>query len=396
MNPIYLDHNATSPVLPEVAAAMAECFAAGYANPASQHSAGRRARQRLEDAREGIAEILGADLQSSQPDTLVFTSGGTEANNLAISGLTGRLPGHLAISAIEHPSVFEPAKELGERGWDVSILAVNSHGVVNLTALARVLEKPVQLVSVMLGNHETGVLQPIPELARACREADVPLHTDAIAAVGKIPVNFRRLGVAALSIAAHKFQGPLGIGALLLRWGRTPRPMLFGGFQQTSIRPGTECTALAVGMYEALRIWRAEWEDHLKRLTALRNQLETALRRGWPELVVHSCEVERLPHTLGIAFPGLNRQALIMALDAADIACSSGSACASGSTDPSPALAAMGCGEAILESSLRFSLSTTTSTEEVNEAAHRILRVCNHLRSKTPAGKMPITSPNSA
>ncbi len=388
---IYLDHNATSPLLPEVAAAMARCHAAGYANPASQHRAGRRARQVLEDAREGIAAFLGADLTSAQGDTLIFTSGGTEANNLALFGLVGETPCRIAISAIEHPSVAEPAKELRRRGWQVDVLPVTREGVLNVgDSLCESLQLAERvdhtLVSVMLGNNETGAIQPIARLAAMCQETGALLHTDAVQAVGKIPVHFRQLGVPAMTVAAHKFGGPRGIGALVLRHGVKLRPRLFGGFQQAGLRPGTEDVALAVGMHAALSLWQREAAERTRRLTELRDRLEHALRDGWPGLVVHAAGAERLPHTSCVAFPGFNRQALVMALDLAGVACSTGSACASGSSDPSPTLVAMGCEKGVLEGSIRLSLGATTAPAEIDEAARRILHVCRELKLRSFAG----------
>ncbi len=392
MHTIYLDHNATSPLLPEVAAAMAECYAAGYANPASQHRAGRRARQALEDAREGIAAILGADLTSAAPDTLIFTSGGTEANNLAVFGLCGEQPCRIAVSAIEHPSVTEPAKELRRRGWPVDVLPVTRDGVLHVgeslrDSPSRLGETRPRAVSVMLGNNETGAIQPIAQLAAACGQTGTLLHTDAVQAVGKIPVHFRQLGVDAMTVAAHKFGGPRGIGALILRHGTTMRPQLYGGFQQAGLRPGTEDVALAVGMHAALRLWLRESVDRTRRLAELRDRLERALRGGWPELIVHAEAAERLPHTSCVAFPGLNRQALVMALDLAGVACSTGSACASGSSDPSPTLVAMGCEKHVLEGSIRLSLGAATTAAEIDEAARRILNVCKDLRPVHLPGK---------
>jgi cysteine desulfurase len=236
-----------------------------------------------------------------------------------------------------------------------------------------------RLVSVMLANHETGVLQPIEQLAGICRSAGVPLHTDAVAAAGKIPINFRALGVTALSVAAHKFQGPLGIGALIVRHDVALAPMLFGGHQQEGMRPGTESVALAVGMQTALELWQKEQDEHSRKLTALRDRFESGLKAGRPGLIVHSEAVARLPQTSNIAFPGLEGQILLLALDMAGVACSVGSACASGSTELSPTLRAMGLPNNIVASSLRFSLGATTTEAQVDEAVGRILRVCHEL-----------------
>ncbi len=405
MDHIYLDHNSTTPTRPEVVEAMSRCYAAGYANPASQHQPGQQARRVLENSRQRVAEILGADLNCLKPDRLIFTSGGTEANNLAILGIAqaGCLRcGRVIVSSIEHACVLEAAEHLMELGWRLDTLPVNAWGVVQSDALRSLLANPPtcgagvtpataarataaaetaapQLVSVMLANHETGSLQPIDQLAAICRAAGVPLHTDAVAAAGKVPINFRGQGVAALSIAAHKFQGPLGIGALILRHGITLAPVLFGGHQQEGLRPGTESVALAVGMQTALELWQQEQDEHCRKLTALRDRFEAGLKAGRPEVIVHGEGAARLPQTCNIAFPGIEGQILLLALDMAGIACSVGSACASGSTELSPTLRAMGLPNDIVGSSLRFSLGATTTEAQIDEAVRRILRVCREL-----------------
>lgn len=391
MDLIYLDHNATTPILPEVSAAMAVCHAAGYANPASQHQWGRKARQVLEDAREGIARLLGVDLESAQPHQLIFASGGTEANNLAIFGMAGQTPGHVVISAIEHPSVAEPSRQLERRGWQVDHIGVTRDGVIDLAQLQERLRPDTRLVSLMLGNNETGVLQPVAEAACLCQQHNVPLHTDAVQVVGKLPVSFRDLDVAAMTVAAHKFHGPVGIGLLALRHGQSLVPQLWGGFQQAGLRPGTEPLALVVGMRMALEIWHREQSGRLARITQLRDQLETLLLSECPELVMHGRRVPRLPHTSNIGFPGVDRQALVIALDLAGIACSTGSACASGSSEPSPTLVAMGVEPDVLKGSLRFSLGCGTTSAEVALATQHIIKAYKDLRMQRMTGKKPPT-----
>ncbi len=236
MQPIYLDFNSTAPLLPEVAAALADAYAAGYANPASQHTAGRRARQVLEDTREEIARLLGAD----SSDQLLFTSGGTEANNLALFGMIDATrPGRIVISAIEHPSVTAAADSLTRLGWQIDKLSIDSSGIVRLDHLDKLLaaEPLPKLVTVMLANNETGVLQSIPEIVRRCARAGVPVHTDASQAIGKIPVNFRALAVAAMTVSPHKFHGPRGIGGLLVKHGIPLQSLLRGATQQFGLRP---------------------------------------------------------------------------------------------------------------------------------------------------------------
>ncbi|MCA9184614.1 MAG: cysteine desulfurase family protein [Pirellulaceae bacterium] len=384
MDPIYLDYNATSPIHPEVVRAITDCFEQDYANPASPHTAGQRARRVLDDAREMIGQLLGARIHAHPPDRVVFTSGGTEANNLAIRGLVRQPPGTILISAIEHPSVLEAANSLRPLGYRIAFVPVDRHGVIDLPTFRLLLEqeKYVQLVSVMLGNNETGVIQPVAELARLAHQAGALFHTDAVQAAGKIHVSFADLNVDAMTVSAHKFQGPVGIAALILRQKTACAPILFGGGQQLAMRPGTESVPLAVGMRQALQIAVEHIDDASPRVRSLRNHLQHLLVQGDPTAVVHAESVERLPHTLGIAFPGVDRQALLLALDMQRVACSTGSACASGSSEPSPVLLAMGCEHAVVNSSLRFSLGPPTTIEEVDSAASRILLSVNKLRPR--------------
>jgi cysteine desulfurase len=384
MDTIYLDHNATTSMHPDVEGVMFRAHRDGFANPASQHRPGQRARRLLDAAREQIATLLGADITGPQADRLIFTSGGTEANNLALIGIAGARSagraGHLVVSAMEHPSVIEPAERLLEQGWRLDCLGVNGDGLIRSDLLRGLLTSDTCVVSAMLANHDTGVLQPVEEMAAVCREAGVPLHTDAVQAVGKVPVDFRRLGVAAMSIGAHKFRGPVGIGALLVRHDVPLAPLFSGGAQQGGLRPGTESVALALGMAKALEISCAELDAQRQRITRLREELESGLRAGFPELVVNGATSARLPNTANIAFPGIDGQVLLVALDMAGVACSVGSACSSGSTELSPTLRAMGLPESLVSSALRFSLGPTTTAAEIAEAVRRILEVCDRLR----------------
>jgi cysteine desulfurase len=382
MDPIYLDHNATTPIHPDVVSAMAQCYRDGYANPASQHHEGRRARRVLEGARERIADLLGADLNSLRADQLIFTSGGTESNNLAILGLTASSPGKVIRSAIEHASVIGPTDRLAREGRTVRELRVTRDGVADLNHLAELLAEPTRLVTLMLGNNETGVLQPVQEAVVLCRQAGALVHTDAVQVVGKLPVTFRQLGVQAMSVSPHKFHGPRGIGALLLRHGVQIEPLLYGGFQQMGIRCGTECVALSVGFCRALELWREAADERAAHMTQLRLRLETAVRDALPWAVVNGEHAARLPHTTSISFPGLDRQALLLALDTVGLCCSTGSACASGSTDPSHVLLAMGCQQPVVDGAVRLSLGATTTDEEVARAAETIIRVVRQLSSR--------------
>ena len=380
MKPLYLDHNSTTPLDPRIAEVLAEGYRAQFANPASQHEAGRVARRKLENARDSLAELLGASTSGTTADRVIFTSGATEANNLAVRGLLAPFahaaePGRVIFSAIEHPSVAELAEPLRAEGFDVVEAPVDADGVVRVQALAYLITPETRLVSVMLANNETGVLQPVAEIAALCAEAKLPLHTDASQAVGKIPVDFRGLGVAAMTLTAHKFHGPRGGGALVLRPEWTLHPLLIGGPQQAGLRGGTETVALPVAMAEALRLAVDEMPARAEHMTGLRDRLEQQLCQGAPEAVVVGAAAARLPNTTNIAFCGLDRQALVMALDLAGVACSTGSACASGSSEPSPALLAMGLDPAVIAGSIRLSIGAFTTTEEIDEATARILRV---------------------
>jgi cysteine desulfurase len=383
MTPIYLDHAATTPIHHAVAVAMREVAERFPANPASQHHSGRETRRVLEAMRDRIGELLGA----GPKDRVIFTSGGTESNNLALTGLhksgdgiAGPSIRHLIISPLEHPSISRTADHLAALGWQIDRLPVSSDGVVQVEALAGLLSPNTHLVSVMLASNETGVLQQVADLAAFCRAHRVLIHTDATQVVGKLPVDFTALGVDALTCTAHKFHGPLGIGALVVREGVEISPLLYGGFQQAALRPGTESAPLAVGMRVSLDAWHPLVEQHREQMTALRDSLESQILVGDRRAVVIGATATRLPHIANIAFCGLDRQALMMALDLAGVACSTGSACASGSSEPSPALVAMGLPDEQISGSIRFSLGATTTRVDIDEATRRILSVVNRLR----------------
>jgi cysteine desulfurase len=400
MPAIYLDHNATTPLAPEAAEAMGRAERELWANPASQHAAGRAARRTLEDARESIGRILGADLEGSQPDRVVFTSGGTEANNLALLGLAGDFglwtsdfglqPSlHAVISAIEHPSVLAVAAELERRGWRVARVPATRDGVIEAEAFAARLAAGTRLAALMLANNETGVVQPVAEVAALCAARGVPLHADAAQAAGKMPIDFRRLGAATLAIAAHKFHGPRGIGALVVRHGVRLMPQSFGGVQQDGLRPGTACVVLAVVMQAALVAWHRDAERRAAHLAHVRDHFEAVLRAALPNITVHGERAARLPHTSNISFPGIDRQALFLALDQAGLACSTGSACASGSSEPSPTLRAMGLPPELVASALRFSFGAGNAPDEADRAAQLVVQTCRRLQPALCRGESP-------
>jgi cysteine desulfurase len=372
---IYLDHAATTPMLPEVWEAMQPYAAEHFGNPASAHAVGRKARQALEDARERIAQLLGAN-----PDEVIFTSGATEANNLAIFGLAGSPPGHVLASPIEHPCVGEPLMQLASRGFDVEYLPVDSRGIVPIEAFLERRRPTTRLVAVMMVNHETGAVQPIAELA-AIGNGCSAFHTDAAQAIGKIPVSFRELGVTSLSVSAHKFGGPKGIGASLLKNGSRLVSQMFGGHQQQGRRPGTESAMLAVGMATALEIATSRMGEAIQALRRKRREFVDELRESCPPIVVNSADTAS-PYIANISFPGCRADVLLMKLDLAGIACSTGSACSSGSLLPSPVLRAMGVPDDLLRSAMRFSFGPTTTEEELTAAAMRIAACVAELRQR--------------
>jgi cysteine desulfurase len=383
MKSIYLDHCATTGILPEVAEAVHTASINFAGNPSSQHEPGRKARRALEKARHKIGQLLGAQVGGTEADQVIFTSGGTEANNLAMCGLLPKTPpigGNLVLSSLEHPSVAELAGLLKQQGWQVHLLDTHSDGTVRLNQLDQWSTPQTKLVSLMLANNETGVIQPVAKAARWCHLRGIAIHTDAVQVVGKLPVDFHGLGVSTLSLTAHKFHGPKGIGALILRHGCPLRPILFGGHQQAAYRPGTEPVALAIGLQVALECWHQEALARENHLSSLQKRFEESLKIGWPSAVILGQSARRVPHTTNVAFPELNRQALVMALDLAGIACSTGSACASGASSPSPVLTSMGCSQGVINGSVRFSWGALTTSVEIDEASRRILNVCLRLR----------------
>ncbi|MEX1042862.1 MAG: cysteine desulfurase family protein [Pirellulaceae bacterium] len=384
MESIYLDNNATTRIDPQVVEALSQAYEQRFVNPASQHQAGQRTRRRLEQAAELIIRALGGDQSSHQADSLVFTSGGTEANNLAILGLGEARAGQILVSAVEHPSVSTAAMALLQRGRTVHTLPVDSQGVVRLNMLVEhLIDGPTALVSVMLGNNETGVLQPIEQIAQLCHTHGVPLHVDAVQAVGKIPIYFRQWGLSALTLSAHKLHGPRGIGGLLLAPGMNPTPQIVGGSQQLERRAGTENPELAIGLQRAIELAVGNRTTHTAQMARLRDTFEERLKAVIPDLVIHGPPAKRLPHTSNVAFPGIDRQGLVMALDMVGVYCSTGSACASGSSEPSPTLLAMGLNRGLIDSSLRFSFARDNTLVEMEEAVRRISSVVNNLRQNS-------------
>ncbi|MFL5339275.1 MAG: cysteine desulfurase family protein, partial [Gemmataceae bacterium] len=321
---LNLDHNATAPLRTDAFEAMRPWLTGPAGNPASAHAAGRRARRALEDAREEIAALLGAF-----PDEVIFTSGATEANNLALFGLAGEPPGRILASPIEHPCVIEPLQQLAGRGFTVEWLPVTSDGIVEPVPPAH---DDTRLVAVMLANHEIGAIQPISALST---QYSASFHCDAAQAVGKIAVNFHDLNIASMSLSGHKFGGPVGIGLMLLNRCAKLRPLLFGGHQQQGRRPGTEPVALAVGLATALKVAVRDLSTNRAHVSQLRERFLARLQADAAPMIVNGNGVR---HILNVSFPGCLAEGLLMALDLAGVSCSAGSECSSGSLLPSPVL----------------------------------------------------------
>ncbi len=373
---IYLDNNATTRPLPEVIDTVARHLGESYGNPGSRHGVGRRARVALEDARESMADILGA-----KPGEVIFTSGGTESTNLALLGFSAGETGVVLTTAGEHPATTESLAALRQSGWTTHVLGVDDNGRLLADRIASAPWDQVRLATVILAHNETGVVQDTGALSQACRQHDIPLHIDAVQAVAKIPVNFHELGAASLALGAHKFHGPRGIGALLLREGCQLAPVVYGGHQELGRRPGTEVVALAAGMARALEIWNANLEKRTAHVRGLRDRLQQGLQTAVSPTVINGHDEHRLPNTLNIAFPGLDGEAILVALDLEGVACSLGSTCSSGSSEPAPALVAMGCTEDVYRASVRLSVGIENTVEEIDEAVRRITGVIDRLKN---------------
>jgi cysteine desulfurase len=379
--PVYLDHAATTPVRPEVLEAMLPYLTdQTFGNPSSAHRFGRAARAGIEQARRQIAEALGAE-----PSQVIFTSGGTEADNLGIVGavLAARdrgAPMCAAVSAVEHKAVLAAAHAVRQLGAREVVLPVDQDGRLELDALDAVLSEKPSIVSVMWVNNEVGVIQPVVEIARRCQDAGVIFHTDAVQALGKVPVSVADLSCTLLTISGHKIGAPKGIGALIVRDRKAVEAIIHGGGQQFGIRPGTENVAGAVALGRAAQLAAVEQASLAERLCALRNELALRLKATVPDLVVIAEQSPRAPHLLCVAFHGADSEALIMHLDLAGVAASSGSACSTGAVEPSHVLVAMGTPRELALGAIRFSLGRGSTQADVERAAEVVPAVVAKVR----------------
>jgi cysteine desulfurase len=375
-DPVYLDYAATTPLRPEAREAMLDVLARRWGNPSSLHRWGREARAALEDARARFAAVIGA-----APAEIVFTRGGTEADNLAVLGRARLAVAPVACSAIEHKAVLSASKAAAGDDGRLRIIPVDEHGVVDVDSLAEIVrDEAPALVSVMWASNEVGAIQPVERIAETCAEAGVAFHSDAVQALGKVPVRVDRVRVVLLSFSAHKLGGPRGAGVLFARRGTRLDPLLFGGGQERGLRPGTEDVASAVAFAVAAELAEAEREETMARIGALRDRLEVGLRERIPDLRINAAAAPRLPTISNLSVLGADPEMLLMALDLEGIAASSGSACSSGAVEPSHVLLAMGLSAELAGPSVRFSLGRDTTAEDVERVLEVFPRVVERVR----------------
>jgi len=377
---IYLDNNATTPVLPEVFEAMRPYFAENFGNASSIHQHGQQARSAVEDARESVAALLGC-----RASEIVFTSGGTEADNLAIAGLVSA-GDHVITSSIEHHAVLLACKHLEDIGCEVACLPVDGRSQVDPDDVRRALRPNTKLISVMMANNETGVLQPVDEIGRIAAEVGVSFHTDAVQAAGKVDINVNRIGCHALSISGHKFHAPQGVGALYVRKGTRIRPLFYGGRHERSRRAGTENVAGIVGLGRAAKLAKdALGRGDDQKMAAMRDRLQQGILAQVEEAIVNGDGASRVPNTSNIRFDYIDGEAMVISLDLKGTAVATGAACSSGAVEASHVLLAMGLSPDQARGSIRFSLGRQTTAEEIDAALALVLETVGRLRELSPS-----------
>lgn len=377
MRRVYLDHNATTPLDPRVFEAMKPYLKESFGNPSSLHHYGKIAKQALEESREIVAKMIGA-----KPEEIIFTSGGTEADNLALRGIVYQKGerGHIITSSVEHHAVLRTCGSLEKDGFTVTYLPVDSQGRVDPDEVRRSLKKDTILISLMLANNETGVIEPVAEVGRIAREYDIPFHCDAVQAVGKIVVNVRELYTDLLSISSHKIYGPKGIGALFVKDGIELSPLITGGHHEKGLRAGTENVAAIVGFAYALKIAVEEIDSYQIKVSYLRDKLESQLLNEIDQVEIHSAKAERLSHTSCMGFASVEAESILLHLDLKGIAASSGSACTTGEPEPSHVLMAMGVPPELAQGSIRISLGRENTEEEVDYTVSVLEETVRQLR----------------
>jgi len=378
---IYLDHNATTPVHPLVLDAMAPYLKRHFGNASSPYRIGRDAKVALENSRTAVAACIGADA-----DEIVFTGGGTESDNLAVRGVAHALKAkgnHIITSSIEHHAVLKTVHALERDGFDVTFVPVDSNGMIDPYDVKKSITPRTILISVMYVNNETGVIQPVKKIGAFARERDVVFHTDAVQAVGKIPVSVNEVNADLMSVSAHKIYGPKGVGALYVRKGTPITPVLTGGHHEHNLRAGTESIAGIVGLAEALRLATDSLEEESKRLVSLRDSLEKEVEHKIKGVYVNGRNAPRVPNTTNISFVSIEAESILLHLDLKDICASSGSACATGSTEPSHVLMAMGIAPQEAQGAIRFSLGRDNTEEEMDLTVEALVEITEKLRKIT-------------
>ncbi|HKW34369.1 MAG TPA: cysteine desulfurase NifS [Candidatus Acidoferrum sp.] len=385
MNRVYLDYNATTPVEPEVLDAMLPYFSGEFGNASSIHTFGQKARAAVEAAREQVAALIGA-----RPQEIFFTSGGTESDNHAIFGIagpsanSGKSRPHVITSFVEHEAVLNACQALEKQGVDVTYLHVDQDGLIDLEDLRGAVRMETALITIMHANNELGTVQPLAEIGRIAKDADVYFHTDAVQSAGKILIDVNQLQLDLLSLSGHKLYAPKGIGALYVRGGTRLRQLLYGGHHQRGMRPGTENVAGIVGLGKAAEIARQSLANDAKRLSALRDQLEHGLLHRVPHSRINAARAPRTPNTANLVFPGVEGEALLIALDLKGLACSTGAACSSGAVEPSHVLTAIGLPAEEARASLRFSLGRHTTQADIDFALQVVPAAVAQLRQLSP------------
>lgn len=383
MKRIYLDHNATTPVHPEALKAMLPFYEDEFGNASSLHSFGRKAREAVEEAREKVARLAG----QCEPVDIVFTGGGTESDNFAIKGAAHALKGkgrHIVTSQIEHLAVLSPCEFLAKNGYEVTYVSVDEYGLVDLGALKEAVRDDTILISVMFANNETGTIQPIEEIAKIAHERGILFHTDAVQAVGKLPVDVEKMGIDSMSMSAHKIYGPKGVGALYMNKRAKVTPFIQGGHHERNRRAGTENVPGIVGFGKACELAQGEMESENERLTALRDRLWSGISKNVKDVKLNGHPTERLPNTLNVSFKYVEGESVLLNLDLKGIAASSGSACTSGSLEPSHVLKAMGVDAAVAQGSVRFSLGRANTEADIDRVIKEIPPIIKKLRDMSP------------
>ena len=389
MRRIYLDNNATTRVAPEVLQAMLPCYDGTYGNASSVHSFGQEAKGLLDKARQQVARLL-----NSEPNEIVFTSGGTESDNLAIRGLMEAMPDsnkHIITTQIEHHAVLHTCQALQKTGIKVTYLRVDGEGKVDPSDVEKAITPATLLISVMHSNNEIGTIQPIREIGEIARKHDIYFHTEAVQAGGKVSLNVEELAVDLLSIAGHKFHAPKGVGALFIRKGTRIRPLFFGGAHERNRRAGTENVPQIVGLGAAAALAMDGMEERMKSIEELRTALESEIFKRIPLIHLNGSRDDRIPNTSNIRFEGVESEGLVINLDLAGVACSTGSACASGAIEPSHVLLALGLPPEQAFGSIRFSLSRYTTRDEVDGVLSLLPSTVERLREMSPGYSKPLT-----